>query len=117
MSMTDPIADLLTRIRNGLSAKKRWVDIPSSNFKKRIIFVLKEENYIKDFFFIKDGVKEKVRIFLKYDFKGNSVIESIKRIIRCKSKLFNLGLPHIYYKFIVVTVIIEDLLWMNCHIK
>ena len=50
MSMTDPIADLLTRIRNGLSAKKRWVDIPSSNFKKRIIFVLKEENYIKDFF-------------------------------------------------------------------
>ena len=67
MSMTDPIADLLTRIRNGLSAKKRWVDIPSSNFKKRIIFVLKEESYIKDFFFITDGSKEKVRVFLKYD--------------------------------------------------
>ena len=82
MSMTDPIADLLTRIRNGLSAKKRWVDIPSSKFKKRIIFVLKEENYIKDFFFINDGVKENVRIFLKYDFKGDSVIESIKRISR-----------------------------------
>ena len=82
MSMTDPIADLLTRIRNGLSAKKRWVDIPSSNFKKRIIFVLKEESYIKDFFFIKDVGKEKVRVFLKYDFKGNSVIESIKRVSR-----------------------------------
>ena len=82
MSMTDPIADLLTRIRNGLSAKKRWVDIPSSNFKKRIIFVLKEESYIKDFFFITDGGKEKVRVFLKYDFKGNSVIESIKRVSR-----------------------------------
>ena len=89
MSMTDPIADLLTTIRNGLSAKKRWVDIPSSNFKKRIIFVLKEENYIKDFFFIKDGVKEKVRIFLKYDFKGNSVIEIIK--INCLS-MFKIGL-------------------------
>ena len=49
MSMTDPIADLLTRIRNGLSAKKRWVDIPSSNFKKRIVLVLKEESYIEDF--------------------------------------------------------------------
>ena len=82
MSMTDPIADLLTRIRNGLSAKKRWVDIPSSNFKKRIIFVLKEESYIKDFFFITDVGKEKVRVFLKYDFKGNSVIESIKRVSR-----------------------------------
>ena len=82
MSMTDPIADLLTRIRNGLSAKKRWVDIPSSNFKKRIVLVLKEESYIEDFFFINDNGKEKVRVFLKYDFKGNSVIESIKRVSR-----------------------------------
>ncbi len=82
MSMTDPIADLLTRIRNGLSAKKRWVDVPSSKFKKRVVLVLKEENYIKDFFFIKEGEKEKVRVFLKYDFKGNSVIESIKRVSR-----------------------------------
>ena len=63
MSMTDPIADFLTRIRNGLSAKKRWVDIPSSNLKKRIAFVLKEEKYIEDFFFITDENKEIVRIF------------------------------------------------------
>ncbi len=82
MSMTDPIADLLTRIRNGLSAKKRWVDMPSSNFKKRIVFVLKEESYIKDFFFIDENGKEKIRVFLKYDFRGNSVIESIKRVSR-----------------------------------
>ena len=82
MSMTDPIADLLTRIRNGLSAKKRWVDIPSSNFKKRIVLVLKEESYIEDFFFIADAGKEKIRLFLKYDFKGNSVIENIKRVSR-----------------------------------
>ena len=82
MSMSDPIADLLTRIRNGLSAKKRWVDIPSSNFKKRIVLVLKEESYIEDFFFITDTGKEKIRVFLKYDFKGNSVIESIKRVSR-----------------------------------
>ena len=42
MSMSDPIADLLTRIRNGVRAKKRWIDVPSSNFKKRILYVLKE---------------------------------------------------------------------------
>ena len=82
MSMTDPIADLLTRIRNGVRAKKRWVDIPSSNFKKRILYVLKEESFLKDFFFINDDGKEKIRVFLKYDFKGDSVIENIKRVSR-----------------------------------
>ena len=82
MSMSDPIADFLTRIRNGLAANKRWIDIPSSNFKKRILLILKEESYIEDFFFINNGKKEEIRVFLKYDFKGNSVIESIKRISR-----------------------------------
>ena len=81
MSMSDPIADFLTRIRNGLSAKKRWVDVPSSSLKKRISLVLKEEKYINDFFFIKsDGNKEKIRIFLKYDYNGDPVIENIKRV-------------------------------------
>ena len=88
MSMTDPIADLLTRIRNGLSAKKRWVDIPSSNFKKRILFVLKEESYVKDFFFINDSGIEKIRVFLKYDFKGKSVIENIKRVSRPGMRIY-----------------------------
>ena len=55
MSMSDPIADFLTRIRNALSAKKRWVDIPNSNIKKRIALVLKEESYIEDFFFVNSG--------------------------------------------------------------
>ena len=82
MSMSDPIADFLTRIRNSLSAKKRWVDIPSSNMKKRIALVLKEESYIEDFFFVNNEGKEKIRVFLKYDFKGNPVIENIKRISR-----------------------------------
>ncbi|MBL7014580.1 MAG: 30S ribosomal protein S8 [Candidatus Marinimicrobia bacterium] len=78
--MTDPVADYLTHIRNGLSAHKRWVDIPSSQLKKRISLVLKEEKYIDDFFFISDGPKEKIRIFLKYDYQNNPVIENIKRI-------------------------------------
>ena len=81
MSMSDPIADFLTRIRNGLAAKKRWVDVPSSALKKRISFVLKEEKYINDFFFItNDGNKETIRIFLKYDYNGDPVIENIKRV-------------------------------------
>ena len=74
MSMTDPIADFLTRIRNAYRAEKRWVDIPSSNMKKRIAYVLKEEKYIKDFFFINNGDFQTIRIFLKYDFNGVSVI-------------------------------------------
>ena len=80
MSMSDPIADFLTRIRNAFRTDKRWVDIPSSNMKKRIAYVLKEEKYIKDFFFINDGQFQTIRIFLKYDFNGISVIENIKRI-------------------------------------
>ena len=54
MSMTDPISDMLTRMRNAMSVDKRFVDIPSSNMKKRIAFVLKEESYIEDFIFIRD---------------------------------------------------------------
>ena len=79
MSMSDPIADFLTRIRNAFRTDKRWVDIPSSNMKKRIAYVLKEEKYIKDFFFIDDSQFQTIRIFLKYDFNGSSVIEDIKR--------------------------------------
>ena len=80
--MSDPIADFLTRIRNGLSANKTWVDIPCSNLKKRVAFVLKEEKYIEDFVFITENEStETIRIFLKYDYNGNPVIEKIKRII------------------------------------
>ena len=88
MSMTDPIADFLTRIRNAYRAEKRWVDIPSSNMKKRIAYVLKEENYIKDFFFINDGDFQTIRIFLKYDFNGVSVIENIKRRSRPGQRIY-----------------------------
>ena len=83
MSMSDPISDFLTRIRNGLLAKKRWVDIPSSALKKRIALVLKEEKFLDDFFFIAgEKNKETIRVFLKYDYQGNSVIDNIKRISR-----------------------------------
>ena len=88
MSMSDPIADFLTRIRNAFRTEKRWVDIPSSNMKKRIAYVLKEEKYIKDFFFINDGQFQTIRIFLKYDFNGSSVIEDIKRCSRPGQRIY-----------------------------
>ena len=88
MSMTDPIADFLTRIRNAYRSEKRWVDIPSSNMKKRIAYVLKEEKYIKDFFFINDGDFQTIRIFLKYDINGASVIENIKRCSRPGQRIY-----------------------------
>ena len=88
MSMTDPIADFLTRIRNAYSTNKRWVDVPSSNMKKRIAYILKEEKYIKDFFFIKDDDIVTIRIFLKYDLNGNSVIEKIVRSSRPGQRIY-----------------------------
>ena len=88
MSMTDPIADFLTRIRNAYSTNKRWVDVSSSNMKKRIAYILKEEKYIKDFFFIKDGNFVTIRIFLKYDLNGNSVIEKIVRSSRPGQRIY-----------------------------
>ena len=80
MSMTDPIADLLTRIRNGLNAGKRWVEIPSSIEKKRIVFILKEEKYIEDFILIDDNGRKQIRVFLKYDYQGKPVISVIERV-------------------------------------
>ena len=79
MSMTDPIADFLTRIRNAQSAGKNWVDIPSSNLKKRITFVLKEEKFIRDMILVKDNKQDILRIFLNYDYEKQPVIHGIQR--------------------------------------
>tara|TARA_B100001175_G_scaffold104174_1_gene88429 strand:+ start:103 stop:498 length:396 start_codon:yes stop_codon:yes gene_type:complete len=87
--MSDPLSDFLTRIRNGIMANKKWVDVPSSIIKKRISFVLKEESYIEDFIFItKRDNKSLIRIFLKYDFQGLSVIENIKRISKPGNRVY-----------------------------
>ena len=88
MAMTDSVADFLTRIRNALKAEKRWVDIPGSNLKKRIAFVLREENYISDFLFIADDEKESIRIFLKYDYNGKPVITGLKRVSKPGCRIY-----------------------------
>ena len=79
MSMTDPVADMLTRIRNGQSAGKKNVKQPSSKLKVSIAKVLKEEGYITDFTTETNGSHTEMTIELKY-YKGAPVIENIKRI-------------------------------------
>ena len=80
MSMSDPIADFLTRIRNAHMAMKTSVDMPSSNLKIRILYVLKEEKFIRDYFLIKDNKQNVLRIFLKYDDDNNPVIQGLKKV-------------------------------------
>ena len=80
MNATDPIADMLTRIRNANSSKHKTVDIPASNMKKAIAKILLEEGYIKSVEEINDDAQGIIRITLKYDEKGARVIDGLKRI-------------------------------------
>ncbi len=77
--MTDPIADMLTRIRNALTAKHETVEVPASNMKKAIANILLEEGYVKNVEFVDDGLSGKLVIALKYA-DGKSVISGLKRV-------------------------------------
>src|SRR3546814_8058803 len=79
MSMTDPIADFLTRIRNAQTARKKQVSAPSSKVKEAIAAVLKDEGYISDFNVVADGAKKTITLALKY-FEGKPVIAKIQRV-------------------------------------
>ena len=79
MSLSDPLADMLTRVRNGQAANKTHVKMPSSKLKLSVCAVLKEEGYIEDFSVVHCESKADLTINLKY-FKGNPVIESIQRV-------------------------------------
>ena len=80
MNTTDPIADMLTRIRNANSAKHKTVDVPASKMKTAIAEILFKEGYIKSFEIINNKNQGIIRITLKYDEKGTRVIDGIKRI-------------------------------------
>lgn len=79
MSMTDPIADMLTRVRNGQKARKVSVTMPSSTAKAAVAKVLKDEGYITDYSTSTDGHKSELTVELKY-FEGTPVIERIERV-------------------------------------
>jgi small subunit ribosomal protein S8 len=78
--MTDPVADLLTRIRNGAKAKKPAVDIPASNLKREIIRILKEQNFVRDVIELPDNKQGILRVYLKYGRGDVSVIKGIDRV-------------------------------------
>jgi small subunit ribosomal protein S8 len=79
MHITDPIADMLTRIRNANTAKHPTVDVPASNMKKAIAQILLEEGYIKNFQLIDDGTQGVIRITLKYN-GSEKVISGLRRV-------------------------------------
>lgn len=80
MVMTDPIADFLTRIRNGNMVMHEAVEVPGSKIKMSIATIMKEEGYIKDYEYIEDGKQGIIRVFLKYGPNKERVITGIKRI-------------------------------------
>lgn len=88
MSMTDPIADLLTRIRNASGAKHQKVDLASSNLKVNIATVLRTEGFIKNYKVIADNKQGILRIYLKYIDEKDSVINEIKRISKPGSRVY-----------------------------
>lgn len=80
MQITDPIADLLTRIRNANTSKHDSVDVPASNMKRAIVEILNDEGYIKSYQIIEDGKQGVIRITLKYGPKNEKVISGLKRV-------------------------------------
>ena len=87
MSMSDPIADMLTRIRNAQARSKANVIMPSSKLKMAVAKVLKDEGYILDFAVATEGVKSNLEITLKY-FEGRPVIDKLKRVSRPGLRVF-----------------------------
>ena len=82
MSMTDPIADMLTRIRNGIQARHDRVELPASKLKVEIAKILKSEGFISNYKLVEDKIQGKLRIYLKYSEDGEPVIHGIERVSR-----------------------------------
>jgi small subunit ribosomal protein S8 len=80
MSVSDPIADMLTKVRNAVQARHENVDVPTSKLKLEIVKILKTEGYIKNFKKVQEDSKNLLRIVLKYDDSNNSVIHGLEKI-------------------------------------
>jgi len=88
MSMTDPIAHMLTKMRNAISAKKPQVEVKSSKLKARIAEILKEEGYIKNFEIISDNKQGLLRIYFTYDNNKESVITNLQRVSKPSRRFY-----------------------------
>ena len=88
MTMTDPVADMLTRVRNAAKARFNSVDIPGSKMKVDIARILKDEGYVRNYKFIKDGKQGILRIYLKYGSGQESVIYGMQRVSRPSRRVY-----------------------------
>ena len=89
MQITDPVADMLTRIRNANNAKHDTVDVPASNMKKAIAQILLDEGYIKNFQLIDDGTQGVIRITLKYTDNRSPVITGLRRVSKPGLRIYS----------------------------
>ena len=88
MAMTDPISDYLTRIRNGIQARHKFVDIPASRVKAELSKILADAGYISDTKFVDEGVQGRLRVYLKYGHDAASAIKGIKRISKPSLRVY-----------------------------
>ena len=107
MSVSDPISDMLTKIRNASLAKFEKVDIPASKLKVEIVKILKNEGYIKTFKKVSQDGRNQIRIYLKYDLGNQSVIHGLERMSRPGRRLYTgyQEMPRIFngYGTLIVT--------------
>jgi small subunit ribosomal protein S8 len=98
MSMTDPIADMLTRIRNAVSAKHDTVTIPASKIKIAIAKILKQEGFIRDFDVVADGPRKSLKVFLSYTAKKEPVLTGIQRVSKPGLRVYvqKAEIPRVY---------------------
>lgn len=88
MNVTDPVSDLLTRLRNAISARHEKADVPSSRFKVELARILKDEGYIKNYKVMDDRGGSLLRLYLKYDDTGNPVIHGLSRSSKPGRRLY-----------------------------
>ncbi len=107
MSASDPVADMLTKVRNAAMARHEKVDVPASKLKLEIVKILKTEGYIKNFKKVQEEGKNILRIFLKYDDENNPVIHGVKKISTPGRRVYSgyKDLPRVYngYGTIIVS--------------
>jgi small subunit ribosomal protein S8 len=107
MSASDPVADMLTKVRNAAMARHEKVDVPASKLKLEIVKILKTEGYIKNFKKVQEEGKNILRIFLKYDDDNNPVIHGVKKISTPGRRVYSgyKDLPRVYngYGTIIVS--------------
>jgi small subunit ribosomal protein S8 len=87
--MTDPIADMLTRIRNGYAAKHQKVDVPASNLKAEIARILRDEGFINNYKLIGEGSRKNIRIYLRYGAKGEQILTKLERVSKPGCRVYS----------------------------